>query len=84
MRTLEQAERDYDRALADGAAAVSVMDEKLKQQRQDSLRMLAAVVLSCGGTVEVTSRALIDVYDVEVVIADNPQSGGITVTARTK
>jgi hypothetical protein len=67
MRTLKDAERDYDRALADGAAAVEVMDRKLREVR----RQLAAIVLAVGGRIEVSHRDILLSADVEIVIAGN-------------
>lgn len=83
-RTLAQAERDYDRALADGAAAVSVMQEKLQRQTREANHLLAAAVLSMGGRVEIMNRALLDGFDAVLTIEDNPQIGGITVVVTRK
>ena len=81
-RTLDQAERDFDRALSDGARAVSIMQEKLTRQDQEAKRLLAAVVLSAGGTVDVMHRSLIDAFDATLTMQDNPRTGGITITAK--
>lgn len=83
-RTLEQAERNYDRALSDGATAVSIMQEKLTRQDKESKRLLAAVVLAAGGRVEIMNRSLLDAFDATLIIEDSPQFGGITVTAKRK
>jgi hypothetical protein len=68
----------YDTALAEGAAAVSAMQEKLDEAR----RTLAAVVLAAGGKVEVMNRSIIDSYGATLMFEDTPQIGGITVTAK--
>lgn len=77
MRTLEDAERDYDRALADGAAAVQMMDKKLQEMR----RTLAAVVLSAGGRVSVTHRARLDSFDVTICISEDIANDAVVLTA---
>lgn len=79
MRTLEQAERDYDRALSEGARAVQMMDEKLRQQEVEARRALAAVVLACGGKVEVSHLDLILSAEATLIKEANPETGGITI-----
>lgn len=83
-RTIEDAERDYDRALADGVAAVQLIDEKLRLAKEEARRFLAAVVLSNGGKLEVSHHALVSSFDAEVIIEDNPATNGFTVRAKRK
>lgn len=83
-RTLADAERDYDDALSRGAEAVQIMDKKLRKQKDDFLRTLAAVVLASGGKVEVPRHVLDEAYDPVVTIMDTPETGGFAVIAHAK
>lgn len=58
VRTIEDAERDYDRALLKSACAVQAMDEKLR----DMERQLWSVIAAAGGNVCVP-RSLLARFD---------------------
>lgn len=83
-RTLADAERDYDRALVSGANAVACMQEKLKRQDTDAKLALAATVLSCGGRVEVSQRALLDAHDTVLTVEYNSVEHTVVMTAKVK
>lgn len=69
---------------ATGAAAVQHMQEKLDFQKKEARRLLAAVVMATGGSVEVMRGSLTDAYDAEVIVQDSPRFNGITVSAKRK
>ena len=63
-RTLEDAERQLDDYLATGAAAMQVMDRKLKEARQ----MLVAAAISSGSGLVIHDGALMraNMYETEM------------------
>jgi aminoglycoside/choline kinase family phosphotransferase len=79
-RTLADAERDYDRALSEGAAAVQRMDEKLR----DAKRMLAAVVMAAGGRVSVPRSVLAAAYDVDFTITEDLSNNGLVIETKSQ
>lgn len=68
MTRTPEFERGYDQAMAEAAASVQAMDEKLKNAE----RVVRAIVLSAGGKVDVYHRDLINCDDVELMRSDNP------------
>jgi hypothetical protein len=79
-RTLADAERDYDRALSEGAAAVQRMDEKLR----DATRMLDAVEMAAGGRVSVPRSVLAAAYDVDFTITEDLSNNGLVIETKSQ
>ena len=71
MRTLQDAERDYDQALVDGATAVAAMNDQIERVRREYRVMLAAIAIANGGKITVDPFTLRRARDVELTITDN-------------
>lgn len=79
-RSLDDAERDFDRALSDGANAVEALVNRVAAQKKVAMQQLGWVVLAAGGRVEVGHHDM--VQNPTVIISSNPTTGGFTVTAK--
>lgn len=84
MRTLEDAERDYDKALEDGARAVAALCEKHGREMREARRVLNAVVLAAGGDVRVPHSSMVRCNDCVLTVSDDAETGGIRLTVNYK
>lgn len=82
MRTLAEAEADYDRALAEGAAAVEVMQRKLDDYRNHLIA--AAISLPHDMLIHDSALQRVNMYDMTMERDEVEAALRIRVFPKTK